>query len=190
MAVLRRLPVLGATARYEPLVPVATALIVFGVAEVAHLNPFLAAFAAGVTVASSTAESHRAFGQFGELTTELLKLAALLAFGALLAQTGLDIGLGGWVMVIAVIIVARPAAVLAALAGTGLRGRDLATLAWFGPKGFASVVYALLVLSAGLDDGLQLYALIAVATAASIVVHSSTDVLVARWYDEERGVST
>ena len=53
------------------------------------------------------------------------------------------------------------------------------TAAWFGPKGFASVVYGLLVLQAGIPDGEKLFDLIAVTIELSIIVHSSTDVPVA-----------
>ena len=44
------------------------------------------------------------------------------------------------------LIVASPAAVLAALAGTGLPQPVKLFIAWFGPKGVASMLFALLVL--------------------------------------------
>jgi hypothetical protein len=40
----------------------------------------------------------------------------------------------------------------------------------------------LLVLDAGLAGGGRMFQLIATVTVASIVLHSSTDVLVARWF--------
>ncbi len=52
---------------------------------------------------------------------------------------------------------------------------------WFGPKGFASLVYGLFVAASGLPGGDRVFGLIAVTTALSIVLHSSTDVPVARW---------
>ncbi len=60
--------------------------------------------------------------------------------------------------------------------------RERAAAAWFGPKGFASVVYGLLVLESRTGRAEQLFALVAVAVTASIVAHSSTDVLIARWF--------
>jgi NhaP-type Na+/H+ or K+/H+ antiporter len=55
---------------------------------------------------------------------------------------------------------------------------------WFGPKGFASVVYGLLVLNSGIDGADELFHLIAVTVVLSILLHSSTDVVVARGFDE------
>jgi NhaP-type Na+/H+ or K+/H+ antiporter len=64
-----------------------------------------------------------------------------------------------------------------------LTRREIAAVAWFGPKGFASVVYGLLALDAGLDVSQQVFDLVAVCIALSIVVHSSTDVPIARMFD-------
>ena len=49
-----------------------------------HANLFLAAFAAGITVATTGQRQRETFVEFGELVAELLKLAALLVFGALI----------------------------------------------------------------------------------------------------------
>nr|WP_308407799.1 hypothetical protein [Streptomyces sp. RKAG337] len=56
-------------------------------------------------------------------------------------------------------------------------GMHVSFPAWFGPKGFASVVYGLLVLQAGIPQGEQAYTLIAVCIAVSIAVHSSSGVI-------------
>ncbi|MGN6643070.1 MAG: cation:proton antiporter, partial [Verrucomicrobiota bacterium] len=60
--------------------------------------------------------------------------------------------------------------------------------AWFGPKGFASVIYAIIVLKTHLPDVEKLFHLIALVIALSIIAHSSTDVPIARWFcrEEER----
>ena len=55
--------------------------------------------------------------------------------------------------------------------------------AWFGPKGFASVVYGLLVLQSGIPQAEAAFTLIAVCIAFSIIAHSSTDVPIARAFD-------
>jgi NhaP-type Na+/H+ or K+/H+ antiporter len=59
---------------------------------------------------------------------------------------------------------------------------------WFGPKGFASVVYALLVLESGIPAADQIFHLAAITIVASILAHSSTDIVVARWFDDEYDV--
>ena len=64
---LERLPVLQASVQYQPLNAVAIGLLVLGLAEVTHGNLFLAAFAAGITVATAGREQREAFEEFGEL---------------------------------------------------------------------------------------------------------------------------
>ncbi len=62
--------------------------------------------------------------------------------------------------------------------------REQLAAAWFGPKGFASVVYGLLVLNSGIDSADQIFHLVAITVALSILLHSSTDIIVARSFDE------
>ncbi|GAA4228161.1 cation:proton antiporter [Actinomadura meridiana] len=175
--------------RYEPLNAVAIGLLVLALAQVTHGNLFLAAFAAGVTVAT-VGERHRAaFEEFGELVAELLKLAALLVFGALLSPAFLgDVGPAGWAFAALALVVARPVAVWVSFLRSGLTTREQAAVMWFGPKGFASVVYGLLVLDAGLTAGEHIFHLVGVTIALSILAHSSTDIVVARSFDDEHEV--
>lgn len=78
------------------------------------------------------------------------------------------------------IALVRPAAMLLSLLRTPMSGRERATAAWFGPKGFASVVYGLLALQSGIADSELVFDLVAVTIALSIVLHSSTDVPIAK----------
>ncbi len=66
--------------------------------------------------------------------------------------------------------------------GTGLSVHEQAAAMWFGPKGFASVVYGLIVLNSPLVAADEIYHLGALTIVVSILAHSSTDV-VARWFD-------
>ena len=145
---------------------------------------FLAGFAAGVTVATLSPTVNRAFGPLGEQLSELFKLGALLVFGALISPAFLgSIGPAGYLFALAALVLARPAALAAALVGSGLPWREQVAAAWFGPKGFASVLYAIMVLEARSASGDHVFHLAALVVTASIVAHSSTDVLVARWLD-------
>jgi NhaP-type Na+/H+ or K+/H+ antiporter len=89
------------------------------------------------------------------------------------------LGWQGWLLAILAIVVVRPASMLLSLIKTGMPRAEKLTAAWFGPKGFASVVYGLLVLQADIPNGDKLFDLIAVTIALSIILHSSTDVPVA-----------
>ncbi|MBG0829801.1 cation:proton antiporter [Planomonospora sp. ID67723] len=177
----------SASAAYEPLNAVAIGLLVLALGKVTHGNLFLAAFSAGITVATFGERQREAFEHFGELIAELLKLAALLVFGALISPALLGaVGWQGWLFAILALVLARPLAIWLSFIGSGLSGREVTAVMWFGPKGFASVVYGLIVLNAGIAAADQVFTLVAVTIVLSILLHSSTDIVVARWFDDER----
>ncbi|WP_405562982.1 cation:proton antiporter [Streptomyces sp. NBC_01180] len=178
-----RLPLLGAEPKLQPLLPLATGITLYALCHLTHANPYLAAFSAGAVLTSVSPEAKRAFEPLGESLAELAKFAALLVFGALLTPHLFnDLSVGGYVAVVLAIVVIRPASLLLSLIGTRIDRREKLAAAWFGPKGFASVVYGLLVLQSGIPHAEQAYTLIAVCIAFSIVAHSSTDVPVARMF--------
>jgi NhaP-type Na+/H+ or K+/H+ antiporter len=184
---LERTSVFAATGTYQPLGVFAIGLLVLGLSLLTHANLFLAAFAAGITVATVAPEVRDAFRGFGELVTELLKLAALLVFGVLISPAFLaETPASGYLFAVLAIVAVRPLSIVLALAGGRLGWRELGAAAWFGPKGFASVVYGLLVLGSGIARADELFHLIAIVIALSILAHSSTDVLVARLFREPR----
>ncbi|MEV4703175.1 cation:proton antiporter [Actinoplanes sp. NPDC049316] len=183
---LERTRFFAASTAYEPLNGLAIGLLVLGVSQATHANLFLAAFSAGITVATFGPRQRAAFEHFGENIAELFKLAALLVFGALISLEFLgEISWVGWVFAFLAIFVARPVALWVSFLGSGLDLREQAAAMWFGPKGFASVVYGLLVLESGITAADEIFHLVALTIVLSIVLHSSTDVVVARGFDDE-----
>lgn len=189
---LERLPFLQATKSLEPLLAVSIGLLVLAICTATGANLFLGAFTAGITLASVGPEFRHEFEVFGELITELLKLAAILVFGALITPSFLfrEIAVSGWVFALLALVVARPLALLVSFAGSDLPRRQQAAAMWFGPKGFASVVYGLLVLESGIAGSDEVFHLVALVIVLSILAHSSTDVLVARQFDEDLSATT
>lgn len=186
-ALLLRSRYTSATPLYAALGGLSIGLLVLALAGITHGNLFLAAFTAGITVATLAPDVEERFAEFGELVTELLKLAAILVFGALISPAFLaDIPMSGYLFGALALLLARPAAIFLALLGSGLPRSEQAVAAWFGPKGFASVVYGLLVLEAGIARADQLFHLIALVITASILAHSSTDVPIAHAFARAR----
>jgi len=180
VALAWRSKILTAEPRLQPLGPVAIAVVVYAMCHLTHANPYLAAFAAGSTLATLDHVAAESFEPFGDLLSELTKFAALLVFGTLITPERLShLGWQGWLLAVLAIVLVRPASMLLSLLRTPMPRSERLTAAWFGPKGFASVVYGLLVLQAGLPNGELLFDLIAVTIAMSIILHSSTDVPVA-----------
>ncbi|TQJ33663.1 sodium/proton antiporter (CPA1 family) [Arthrobacter sp. SLBN-122] len=183
---LERLPFLQATRSLQPLLAVSIGLLVLAICQATHANLFLGAFAAGITVATLGRGLRHEFEQFGELVTELLKLAAIMVFGALITPVFLfsEIPFAGWIFALLALLIARPLALLVSFLGAKLSMREQAAAMWFGPKGFASVVYGLIILESGITRADDVYHLVALVIVLSILSHSSTDVLIARQFGE------
>lgn len=106
-------------------------------------------------------------------------------FAALISPQFLgEVGFLGSVFAVLPLLVARPAAIGIALLGSRISSREWAAAAWFGQKGFASVVYGLLVAQSGAATADEMFHLIAIVIVISIVLHSSTDVVVARQFHD------
>jgi len=124
-------------------------------------------------MATLAPELRDSFHEFGELITELLKLVAILVFGALISPAFLgEIPALGYVFAVLALVVARPAAIAVSFLGSRLPWQQQAAVAWFGPKGFASVVYGLIVLDSDAAGRDVMFHLIALVVVLSILAHS------------------
>lgn len=177
----------SATALYQRLFPVAIGLAAYALARLLGGNEFLALFAAGATLATAAPEASERFAELGDSLAELVKLAALLVLGAAAPRLLVAAGWQAWLFAALVIALARPLAILFSLLGTPLPREERWTVAWFGPKGFASVVFGLLVLRSGIPGAGVLGEAIAVTVVVSILLHSTTDVPIAHWFERAGG---
>jgi NhaP-type Na+/H+ or K+/H+ antiporter len=116
----------------------------------------------------------------------------LLVFGALISpHLFVELGPLDFLFAALALLLARPAAMFIALWRSELGWQERITASWFGPKGFASVVYGLLLFERDVPHAHRLFRLCALVIAGSIIAHSSTDTLLARWFveDGERSVN-
>ena len=103
-----------------------------------------------------------------------------------------DIGWAGLVFAVLLLAVSRPLVILLVLIHSRLTWREKIAAMWFGPKGFASVAYGLLILGTPVhnvdfivNDREFIFHVIAIAIVISIFAHSSTDVVVADWFVQD-----
>ncbi len=180
IAWLLKLPGLGAEPRLLALGPLSVGLLLYVVCQLTGANAYVAAFAAGSVLASMLPAASDRYERLGDLLSELGKDVALLVFATLLTRPLIGmIGIGGWALAVLTVFVARPLPVLASLIRSDLSRQERLTAAWFGPKGFASVVYALLLFHSTLPQRQEVVTLVAAAVLVSVVAHASTDVPVA-----------
>ena len=73
------------------------------------------------------------------------------------------------------LLVARPVAIWIALAGTALDTATKGFMAWFGPKGVATMTFSLFVLGEGVPGAERIFNLAALCVFASVLAHGLTD---------------
>jgi NhaP-type Na+/H+ or K+/H+ antiporter len=177
-----RLPGGGLTARYEGIYAVGFALFAFGLADVTFGNGLIAAFVCGIAMGATERDVPQGFVEFAENASAILQVITFFVFGALIVATGFDHSVPPLVVfVLFALIVARPAAVMLSFARTGLPRPQKLFMAWFGPKGVASMLFALFVLKSQVAEAGLIFDVAAVAIIASIACHGLTDTVGARW---------
>jgi sodium/hydrogen antiporter len=184
------LPGGGMTQRYEGIYAVGFALVAFGLAEVTFGNGLIAAFVCGIAMAASERDVPQGFVEFAENASAILQVLTFFVFGALIVATGFDHSIPPLVLfVVFALVVARPVAVMLSFVKTGIPRPQKLFMAWFGPKGVASMLFALFVLKSKVGNGELIFDVAAVAIIASIVAHGLTDTIGARWLAKRMGFS-
>jgi NhaP-type Na+/H+ or K+/H+ antiporter len=147
-----------------------------------HGNGFIGVFVAAIVIGVRRPDLHEQFAARTEEIVEVVKLGIFAVFGSLLTIHGLFAD--GWAAVAVVagtFLLARPAAIWVALAGTGLDRASKAFMAWFGPKGVATMAFSLLILSRQIEAGERIFNIAALAVFASILLHGLTDTPGTNW---------
>jgi NhaP-type Na+/H+ or K+/H+ antiporter len=175
------LPGGGLTARYEGIYAVGFALAAFGLADVTIGNGLIAAFVCGIAMGASEREVPQGFVEFAENASAILQVLTFFVFGALIVATGFHHDVPPLVAFVAfALLVARPVAVTLSFLRTGLPRPQKLFMAWFGPKGVASMLFALFVLKSDVVNGELIFDIAAITIVCSIVAHGLTDTVGAR----------
>jgi NhaP-type Na+/H+ or K+/H+ antiporter len=164
------------------LLPIATLAVPLRCYYGAHAlggNGFIAAFVAGTAYAasqSSVADLHETVSLTG-LTSTFLGYAIWMVFGVV-AMAPLAPSLSWKVILYAVLslTVLRMGPVALSLLGSGLRPQTVAFVGWFGPRGLASIIFALIAFeSLESDPGTAtVRSVIATTVVLSVIAHGLT----------------
>jgi len=186
----RVLPGGGITARYEGIYAVGFALFAFGLAEVTIGNGLIAAFVCGIAMGASEREVPDGFVEFAENSSAILQVLTFFVFGGLIFATGFHHDIPPLVVFVAfALLVARPVAVMLSFLRTGIPRAEKSFMAWFGPKGVASMLFALFVFKSEVGGKDLIFDIAAIAIITSIVAHGLTDTVGARWLARRVGLT-
>jgi NhaP-type Na+/H+ or K+/H+ antiporter len=145
-------------------------------------NGLIAVFVAAITLGLRRPDVRECFESQAQILVEIVKLGVFVVFGSLLTGHGLlGDGWGAVGVVVVTLFVARPVAVFVALARTSTSTAARAFMAWFGPKGVATMTFSLLVLTDQITARVEIFNLAALVVFVSAVLHGASDTPGVNW---------
>jgi len=161
----------------------ALALFAYVAALAVDGNGFVAAFCGGLAFGAAAGPRGPAELVFLEQASGAVSLLVWLSFGAVAVPILFD--RLDWSLLLYAVLsltLVRMVPVAIALIGTGLDRDTVLFVGWFGPRGLASLVFALLALEeigSGVDDAV---AVIAATVLLSVLAHGLSAAPLAAWY--------
>jgi NhaP-type Na+/H+ or K+/H+ antiporter len=131
---------------WRQIIPVAAAVLAYGIATALGGSGFIAAFVAGVLFGLIAREKSTRTMRFTEETGALLDSITFLIFGAVLLGPTLEHV--SWQIALYAVLsltIVRMLPVAISLWGAHARAPTVAFVGWFGPRGLASIVFAVIV---------------------------------------------
>ena len=165
---------------YESLYSLGVAFTAYAAAEAVHGSGFLAAFAAGITIAALDVELCDCFVEYGGVTAEMLLLFTFVIFGSSLIWTGFQQLDMRTIIFAAFAILIRVPVYLISLIGSHMDMRGRMVIAWYGPSGLSSLLLILLPVFAGVPGSDQIFRISCLIVMISIIIHGATPTLLAR----------
>ncbi len=172
------------TEAFEGIGVLALAVLGFVAAEAIGGNGFIAAFTAGLMFGNAVTHPCTFLFEFMETQGQLLMLLTFLIFGAAMLPEGLAHLNWTFVLYAALsLTVIRMLPIAISLIGTGVRLPTMAFLGWFGPRGLASILFALLIVeTAEIAHGDEILAAVIVTVGLSALLHGISAAPLARAY--------
>ena len=161
---------------------VGLAIASFAIAQSLHGSGYIAAFTGGMLFGYLAKDATHKLVLAAEGTGETLALVTWMLFGAMVIGPALK--LFTWEVVVYALLsltVIRVLPIFLSLAGTGESISSRLFLGWFGPRGLASIVFAIIVINAEVPGG-EFLALVVICTVfLSLIAHGISANPLAKW---------
>jgi NhaP-type Na+/H+ or K+/H+ antiporter len=176
-------------APWRPVIPAAGAALAYGIASGLHGSGFIAAFVAGMVFRLALGRDPEELNQLTEEVGSVLNGVTFVLFGAILlgpALTHLTWQLALYAFLSLTLV--RIVPVVIAMWGTHARRPTLGFVGWFGPRGLASIVFAVIVIEeSSLPHETLIVQAIYLTVGLSVLAHGLTAAPLAdryaRWYE-------
>ena len=164
----------GVRRDYESIYSLGVAFAAYAAAESVHGSGFLAAFAAGLTIAALDVELCDCFLEYGQTTAEMALLFTFVLFGSSLIWSGLTVLSWPLFFFAVAVVLIRPIAFFVSLAGTQLDFRSRLLIAWYGPRGLSSLLLILLPVFAAVPGTEYLFSICCFIVLLSVALHGGS----------------
>ena len=176
--------------QWRQVIPGAGAALAYGTASALGGSGFIAAFVAGITFRLALGRDPANINDLSEQVGNVLNGVTFLFFGAILL--GPTLGELTWELALYAVLsltLARMLPVAIAMLGSRARPPTLAFLGWFGPRGLASIVFAVIVIEeASLPHEHLIVLAIYLTVGLSVFAHGLSAApfanRYARWYEQ------
>jgi len=153
----------------------ALAILIFAVAQGLHGSGYIAAFVGGLCFRAAMKEDVHAMLLPAEGAGEVLAMTAWVLFAMMLLPAALPhVGWNEVIYAVLSVTVIRMVPIILSLTGTGEPMASKAFLAWFGPRGLASLAFATIVWSEQIPEAGTVVAVTILTVGISLVVHGVT----------------
>ncbi len=159
-----------------PIRTLACALLLFGVATLAHGSGFLAVFAAGIVLGDEPAPFKREIERFHSAVASLAEIVAFVVLGLtvnLSVLARVDVWVPGVILGAALAFVIRPVLIGLCLIPARLDRSDRNFVLFAGLKGAVPILLGTFLLAAGVPEAQRLYGIVAVVVLFSVGVQGS-----------------
>lgn len=171
----------------EPLYPIfalAFAGVLYGATTLVHGSGFLAVFAAGIVFGDDRAPYKGEVERFHMSLASIAEIGAFVALGLTISFDDLaadNAWLDGLLLALVLAFVARPLVVGLLVLPARLRWGERLFVMWGGLKGAVPILLGTLVLLEGVDSGTEIYGIVFVVVAFSVIVQGTSIPFVAPW---------
>jgi len=157
---------------WTQVIVVALAIACFSVAQSLHGSGYIAAFTGGLLFGFRAKEATHKMVLTAEATGETLALMTWMLFGAMVIGHAAEYF--NWTMVLYAVLsltVVRMLPIYVSLTGTGESTASKLFLGWFGPRGLASLVFAIIVVNEDVPGGTFVAMVVVLTVFFSLVAH-------------------
>ncbi|MBO0779644.1 MAG: potassium/proton antiporter [Ktedonobacteraceae bacterium] len=165
-----------------PVLTIALVIFIYGLTATLKGSGFLAVYIAGILLGNHPLRQADSLTRFHDGLAWLMQIAMFLTLGLLVFPSRLrDVMIGGLLIALFQIFVARPASVFISLLLARLGLGEKLFISWVGLRGAVPIVLATFPLLAGAPNASSLFDLVFFIVLASVLLQGTLIPFVARW---------